>query len=87
MDPMQVDMRALQRFVENVGSLRAALTAPMATPHELALRGRIRHDVLELCGALEVAAEEETNRVRAAVFRAASVVAADLARVAPPAGH
>lgn len=84
---MQVDMHALQRFVENLDSLRAALAAPMTTTYDLQLRGEIRRNALALSGALDVAADEEPNRVRAAVFRAASVVAADLASVPPlPAG-
>ena len=77
--PEGIDFHALQRFVGSVPELRDALAAPMPSTDELMLRTEIRRTILELCGALEAAAEGEPDRVRAAVLLAAAAVAADLA--------
>lgn len=74
-----IDLHALQRFVAEVPALRDALSAPAGSQHELLLRGEIRETIRELSAALREAAEIERNGSRAAVFRAASVVAHDLA--------
>lgn len=76
----KVDLPALYRFVASVPSLREALAAPTVHPEELVLRREIRRTMLEFSGALEEAAEGEPNRTRAAMFLAASAVAAELAR-------
>jgi hypothetical protein len=88
-NPPGVDLHTLERFVASVPALRDALSAPMSSPCELLLLSEIRRTVRELSNALQVAADGEPNRVRAAVFLAASMVAADLAteRAAPRIGH
>jgi DNA-binding NtrC family response regulator len=73
------NLRTLQHFVANVPALRDVLRAPAPSPYEMLLRGEIRRTIQELSAALHQAAEIEGSGTRAAVFLAASAVAADLA--------
>jgi hypothetical protein len=74
-----IDLRSLQRFVNSIPALRAALSGPAPQAYELALRVEMRRTLLELSDTLHAAAQAERNRTRAATFLAASAAAAELA--------
>ena len=78
----EVDLRAVGRFVRDVPSLRRVLALPAASDRELLLRAEMRRTIAMLAETLDEAARAEERRIRAAVYRAAAIVAADLAAVA-----
>jgi DNA-binding NtrC family response regulator len=74
---------SLERFVADIPALRRLLGDSALSRRELQLRGEIRRTILELSAVLDEVAQSETSRTRAAAYRAASNVAAELATNAP----
>jgi len=75
----QVSLSRLQRFVQSVPQMRELLAAEAGTMKELLLRHQLRLTALDLAHVLGEASVVEHDRVRAAVFRGAARVAAELA--------
>jgi hypothetical protein len=73
------DFNAVQRFVRTVPSLRRLLAVPAASDQELFLRAEMRRTIATLAMTFDEAARGERRRTRAAVYRAAATVAAELA--------
>ncbi len=80
-----VKLDSLQRFVMSVPILQHLLSVPVGGQQEAALRAEMRRTLGALATTLTEASHVEASRSRAAVFRAASMVAGRLATV-PPAG-
>lgn len=74
-----MDLGAVERFVETVPSLRRLLAGPVASDSERLLRAEMRRTFARLAVTLDEAARGERRTIRAAVYRAAASVAADLA--------
>ena len=74
-----VDLNAVERFVRTVPSLRRLLAAPCRSDRELLLRAEMRRTITNLAASLDELARDEPGKTRAAVYRAAAVVAANLA--------
>jgi len=74
-----VNLDAVRRFVSTVPSLQRLLSAPVHSGPEAALRAEMRHTIGDLSVGLDDAARVEASPARAAVLRAASTVAAQLA--------
>lgn len=72
-------VHAVKRFVETLPSLQQLLALPAASDHELRLRAEMRRTIARLAATLHAAARTERKKSRAAVYRAAAMVAADLA--------
>ncbi|HSP33459.1 MAG TPA: response regulator [Thermoanaerobaculia bacterium] len=70
---------SLERFVISVPSLQDVLSVPVTSQSEAALRAEMRRTLSALSSTLTDAASVEANNTRAAAFRAASTVAAQLA--------
>jgi hypothetical protein len=77
-----MDTTALQRFVTSIPSLRHMLAGRPSSSDELLLLVEMRRSMRELSAALREASEIEDNRMRAEAFRAAALVAAELAGMA-----
>lgn len=82
-----IRIESLQRFVSSVRSLRHLLSVPVRSEREAALRAEMRRTLGLLSATLLDAARVESGRTRAAVFHAASTVAARLAAVPMSAGE
>lgn len=74
-----VNIEAVRRFVSTAPSLQRLLSAPVHSGPEAALRAEMRHTIGDLSVGLDDAARVEASPTRAAVLRAASTVAAQLA--------
>ena len=74
-----VNLEAVRRFVSTAPSLQRLLSAPVHSGPEAALRAEMRHTIGDLSVGLNDAARVEASPTRAAVLRAASTVAAQLA--------
>jgi len=74
-----VNLEAVRRFVSTAPSLQRLLSAPVHSGSEAALRAEMRHTIGDLSVGLDDAARVEASPARAAVLRAASTVAAQLA--------
>lgn len=74
-----VSMESLLRFATSVVSLQRMLSVPATTPREAALHAEMRRTLGALSATLDEAARVEASRRRAALFRVASTVAAQLA--------
>ena len=72
-------VHAVERFVETIPRLRRLLALPAASDRELRLRAEMRRTIARLAATLHDAARAERKKSRAAVYRAAAMVAADLA--------
>lgn len=70
---------ALQRFVERLPNLRAVLAETGGSANELLLRNEIRRTIQQLSTTFYEVSEAEPRGTRAAMFLAASMVAAKLA--------
>ena len=78
-------VQSVQRFVRSVPSLEILLSVRVCCEREAALRAEIRRALGVLSETLLDAAQAEASRTRAAIFRAASMVAARLAASPAPA--
>jgi len=74
-----VKLSSVERFVTTVPSLQRMLAEPVASEREAVLRAEMRRTLGTLSSTLLDAAHVEASRIRAAVFRAASTVASQLA--------
>lgn len=74
-----VNLEAVRRFVSTAPSLQRLLSAPVHSGPEAALRAEMRHTIGDLSVGLDDAAQVEASPARAALLRAASTVAAQLA--------
>lgn len=74
-----VNIEAVRRFVSTAPRLQRLLSAPIRSGPEAALRAEMRHTIGDLSVGLDDAARVEASPTRAAVLRAASTVAAQLA--------
>jgi len=74
-----VSLEAVRRFVSTAPSLQRLLSAPVHSAPEAGLRAEMRHTIGDLSIGLDDAARAEASPRRAAVLRAASTVAAQLA--------
>ncbi|HEX6096970.1 MAG TPA: hypothetical protein VF432_11650 [Thermoanaerobaculia bacterium] len=72
-------LNAVERFVRAVPRLRRLLALPAASDRELLLRAEMRRTIATLATTLDEAARGERRRTRAALYRAAANVAAELA--------
>lgn len=79
---LPVDLESLERFVRTAPRLRDLLKLAPASEHELVLRAEMRRTVMALSATLDVAAEHEPSGSRAAVMRAVSAMAANVADTA-----
>jgi DNA-binding NtrC family response regulator len=77
--PGQVSLTRLHRFVRSVPQLRELLAGEAGTIKELLLRHQLRLTALDLAHVLGEASAVERDGMRAAVFRGAARVAAELA--------
>lgn len=75
---IRVDLKAVKRFVETVPSLRRVLAFPAASDRERLLRAEMLRTIEMLAMLLDEASRGERKKARAAVYRAAAIVAADL---------
>jgi DNA-binding response OmpR family regulator len=80
-------LASLEHFISTVPSLQRMLSRPVTSRREAALRSEMRRSVGTLSAVLGEAAREETSHTLAAVFRAASDVAAQLAAQSMHAAH
>ena len=75
----ELNLETVRRFVSTVPSLHGLLSAPVVSAREAMLRTEMRRTIGALSAALDDAAQGEASPERAAVFCAASTVAAQLA--------
>ena len=78
-DERFVDLSALTRFVDSAPILSKLLAGAAVSSDELLLRNVMRRAIRQLSVALDEAAGLERSVARAAAYRAASLVAAELA--------
>jgi len=74
-----VNLEAVRQFVNRAPSLQRLLSAPVHSGPEAVLRAEMRHTIGDLSVGLDDAAQVEASPARAALLRAASTVAAQLA--------
>lgn len=80
------DVGSVARFARSVPTLRRLLASAAASDRELLLRAEMRRTIAALGESFDEAARLEQSATRVAVYRAAALVAAELASdVAGPA--